>query len=66
MPIIRCICGAEILLVPDVKGMNRAIDSHVEKHVKMAHRNDEDTFSPDRVRQILVEQILEKASEMSL
>jgi hypothetical protein len=65
MPIIRCVCGAEILLVPDVKEMNRAIDSHVYKHVKIAHRN-EDTFPPEGVRRILVEQILEKASEVSL
>ena len=29
MPIVRCICGSEILVVPDLKAMNLAIDNHI-------------------------------------
>jgi hypothetical protein len=63
MPIIRCTCGAGILLVPDINEMNRAIESHIDEHNKIALRNGKECVSPDCVRQILVEQILQKASE---
>jgi hypothetical protein len=36
MPIIRCVCGFEILVVPDLKAMNRAIKNHVVEHKKSA------------------------------
>ncbi len=29
MPIIKCLCGTEILVVPDLKAMNKAIANHV-------------------------------------
>ena len=32
MPIVRCICGSEILVVPDLKAMNRALKNHVAEH----------------------------------
>jgi hypothetical protein len=31
--IINCKCGAELLLVPDLKSMNEAIENHVAEHV---------------------------------
>jgi hypothetical protein len=34
MPIIKCVCGFEILLVPDLKAMDRAIKNHVTNHKK--------------------------------
>jgi hypothetical protein len=34
MPIIKCGCGFEILVVPDLKAMNRAIKNHVAEHNK--------------------------------
>ncbi len=34
MPIIKCVCGFEILLVPDLKAMDRAIKNHITKHNK--------------------------------
>jgi hypothetical protein len=42
LPIINCECGAEILLLPDLQAMNRAIKAHVAKNKKKrrnAHRN---------------------------
>ena len=34
MPIIECVCGFKILVVPDLKAMNRAIKNHATKHKK--------------------------------
>ena len=34
LPVITCVCGAEILLVPNVKKMNEAIEAHVFEHTK--------------------------------
>lgn len=34
MPTVKCICGFEILVVPDLKAMSRAIKNHVAKHKK--------------------------------
>jgi len=31
---VRCICGDEILLLPDLKEMGKAIDDHVDMHIK--------------------------------
>jgi hypothetical protein len=32
MPIYRCSCGSEILVVPDLAAMDRAIQKHVGHH----------------------------------
>lgn len=32
MPIIKCVCGFEILVVPDLKAMDQAIENHVANH----------------------------------
>ena len=34
MQIIRCVCGTRILVVPDLKAMNRAIKNHIAEHKK--------------------------------
>ena len=34
MSTIRCVCGFEILVVPDLKAMDRAIKNHVANHKK--------------------------------
>jgi hypothetical protein len=49
MPIIKCRCGFEILVVPDLKAMNRAIKNHVAKHKKS---------SSEKLTTFLTEQIL--------
>jgi hypothetical protein len=32
MPIVRCKCGYEILVIPDLKAMNTVIKKHISKH----------------------------------
>ncbi len=34
MPTIKCECGAEILMLPDLPAMNRAIKTHANEHRK--------------------------------
>jgi hypothetical protein len=32
MPVFNCSCGAEILVVPDLAAMNKAIKNHLNQH----------------------------------
>jgi hypothetical protein len=54
MPIIRCICGFEILVVPDLKAMNVAIKTHLTEHKKQ----NESFHRVDWLEEFLTEQIL--------
>jgi len=51
-------CGSKILVVPDVKAMNRAVNNHIVEHKKTGNRSKESTT-------FLTEQILIKASKMN-
>lgn len=53
MPLVRCTCGAKILLVPDLAAMNRAIKNHLTEHKKANE-------------QFLIEQIFKLASKQTL
>jgi len=61
MPTIRCICGIRILVVPDLKAMNRAISNHVAEHKQAEYG-----LVPDLLEEFLTEQILIMASKMNL
>ena len=56
MPTIRCVCGLRILIVPDLKAMNRAIKNHLAEHKRAL----------DLLEWFLTEQILTVASKMNL
>jgi hypothetical protein len=57
MPIARCTCGFEILVIPDLKAMNRAINNHlIAMHKKTYYRSEES----------LAKQVLLVAGKMSL
>jgi hypothetical protein len=51
MPIIKCVCGFEILVVPDLKAINRAIRNHVANHKKAS-------IGSERLTAFLTEQVL--------
>ena len=57
MPIIKCGCGFEILVLPDLKEMNCAIKNHVGEHKKARS---------ERLTEYLTEQVLIMASKMKL
>ncbi len=60
--IIRCICGAEILLLPDVKEMGRSIESHATEHQKKEQNPDKGKAAFEYIENFLTKQVLEKAS----
>ena len=61
MPAIRCVCGLRILIVPDLKAMNRAIKNHVAKHKQMNYG-----LEFDSLEEFLTEQILMATNKMNL
>ena len=61
MPTIRCVCGLRILVVPDLKAMNRAIKNHVAEHKQADYG-----LVLDSLEEFLTEQILIMASKMDL
>ena len=65
MPTVRCVCGYEILVVPDLKAMNRAIKHHVAEH-KQASDDSRRILAFDSLTEFLTEQVLIVASEINL
>lgn len=60
---ITCTCGAEILLIPDVQVMNEAIEKHLEEHrSKVVLLGNLESLQ--QIRDYLISQIFEKASEL--
>ena len=62
LPLIKCECGAEILLLPDLKAMDLAIEAHVAEHRKKGS-NPSRAATSSRISQLLVHLTLRKASE---
>ena len=61
--VIKCFCGAVILLVPNVKVMSESIESHVAKHLQKVKDPKEAQAEAERIRDDLITKILEKASK---
>lgn len=63
IPTIKCECGYEIMLVPDLKVMNKAIESHVAEHVKKQPDKAKAEREAKRIGELLIEQVLKKAAQ---
>jgi hypothetical protein len=61
MPIVRCLCGSEILVVPDSKAMNRAIRNHLAEHEQENYG-----LVSGSLEEFLTEQVLIAAGKMNL
>ena len=61
MPTIRCVCGLRILVVPDLKAMNRAIKNHVAEQKKADYG-----LVLNSLEEFLTEQILMAACKINL
>jgi hypothetical protein len=59
MNIVKCVCGFKILVVPDLKAMDRAIKNHVAEH-KQANKGSK------RLAEFLTEQVIIVASKVNL
>jgi hypothetical protein len=62
MPTIKCECGAEILLVPDLPAMDRAIKTHADEHRKRKRSEQSNTTASSNISQLLSQLSLIKIS----
>ncbi|MGD0995742.1 MAG: hypothetical protein ABR909_09505 [Candidatus Bathyarchaeia archaeon] len=63
LPVIKCSCGAEILLFPNVKLMSEAIEAHVEEHKQKVKDPKEAEAEAECIRDDLIVKVLDKASK---
>jgi hypothetical protein len=61
---VKCECGEEIVLLPDVRSMGEAIEIHVALHVQKAKALADPDAEAERVRNALITQVLSKASKL--
>jgi len=55
---VSCECGDEILLVPDLKEMGKAIDDHVEMHLQCLKAPSCTVAEAERLKDALIGQVL--------
>ncbi len=55
LPIINCECGAEILVLPDVKAMNKAIKIHLAEHRKKGGNTGNNGSTSSEISQLLTQ-----------
>jgi hypothetical protein len=60
LPIIKCECGAEILLIQQVDLMSKAINDHVEEHRAKVTDPIKANALKKRVEDHLIKQVFEK------
>jgi hypothetical protein len=60
--LIECECGAKILLLPDLKEMNCAIEAHVAEHKKIEKSTMKAKIAVRKIRQNLTQQVIRKAA----
>ena len=63
MPIIQCECGEKILLIPDLRAMNIAIENHLAAHSKTIKKTKIKEASQTSLRQFLIEQLFQLSSQ---
>ncbi|MCW4019447.1 MAG: hypothetical protein NWF00_12355 [Candidatus Bathyarchaeota archaeon] len=63
LPLIKCECGAEILVVPDVKVMSECIEMHLMWHKQKIYDPAQARLEAERIREGLIEQILKIACQ---
>ena len=63
LPTVKCECGAEILLLPDVGAMSRAIEVHVAEHMQKSKASAGAAAEAERIRTALIAQVFSKASK---
>ncbi len=64
MPIIKCSCGTEILVVPDIKAMDRAINRHVAEHKIKTGNLAEKKLANKKLSEDLIRKLLKAAATM--
>ena len=62
---IRCECGDELLLLPDLKEMGNAIDDHVDLHLHFLKAPGCTPKEAERLKDVLIAQVITIASQPS-
>lgn len=65
MPVIKCLCGAVILLVPDITKMSEAIEKHVKEHVQERKHSKICEATAEQLRENLIVQTLNAAKDLA-
>jgi hypothetical protein len=65
LPVINCECGTEILVVPDLQAMNRAIKTHSSKHRKKTSNTQKKHITPNKVIEKLSQLTIKKISKQN-
>jgi len=60
---IRCECGDEILLLPDLKEMGKAIEDHVDLHLHFLKVPSCTPAEAERLKDVLIAQVITIASQ---
>ena len=55
---VSCECGDEILLLPDLKEMGRAIEDHVDLHIQNLKAPGCTATEAERLKDVLITQVL--------
>lgn len=63
MDTIKCECGIEILLLPDVKTMGNAIEAHVTQHIRKL-KPSASAAEAESLRDVLIAQVFSKLSKL--
>jgi hypothetical protein len=58
--VIRCECGEEIVVVPDLKLMKEVIDNHLMQHHQITLSGSQKSLENQQVRKDLVEGVVER------
>jgi hypothetical protein len=60
---IRCECGAEILILPQVELMGKAIEAHATEHELREPHTAKAKATGERIRNLLIKQVLTKVAQ---
>jgi len=61
---IKCTCGEQILVIPNLAAMNRAIKNHAAKHRRKGLSDGKKSNGYVNVKELLIKQLLEVTSEL--
>jgi hypothetical protein len=61
--IVKCECGAKILLVPDLKAVSHAIEEHSAEHGKKEKDPAKAAAEVERIQDDLIAQVLRKVGK---
>jgi hypothetical protein len=65
LPVIRCRCGAEILLIPDAAATGKAIEAHAQ-NCSLTKQSKNRSKRTEDLTDYLIEQAFDKAAETKL